>query len=142
MVILPEVVDGSIWRLLENVGWTEGESPSTYLTQAVDQFAYDTEPIIVRINNQKAVDKTNYRQVEQDPLDAFYLTGEYQFYLHHDSIYTNFDFASNPETNISVTYRYLTQGIKLRTDLFTNRANIHGATPAVRKFRLKMRSRQ
>ena len=139
--IMPEVVNDAIWQELEYYGWTEQIDVSGWMQR--DEFKNIFRPIQLFVDKTAATDKTAYKRNEQqEGLDLYTLANEYQFYLYHDSLYTNFDFSLDPTKTVEVKYGYLTDGLQLHAELHSNRTGPSDLTPVLKDYRLKFRSRQ
>jgi len=134
---------GGIIRPQIMSGLLKGNDLDDPLGTVKEGFIESGCPIYVVVDGTIATDKTKYNQPFQDPLDDYIDSGQIQYFLSGNQIFTNHDF-DNPKyagKTVDVLYWVITKGIRMKAILRTNRKNGSRWTPVLKNFNVKFKGR-
>lgn len=130
-IIRPEIMNGLL----------KGNDLDDPLGTVKEGFIESGCPIYVVVDGVIATDKTKYNQPFQDPLDDYIESGEIQYFLSGNKIYTNHDFDRYSGKTVDILYWVITRAIRIKTILRTNRKNGSRWTPVLKNFNVKFKGR-
>tara|TARA_Y100000310_G_C20543572_1_gene744505 strand:+ start:132 stop:671 length:540 start_codon:yes stop_codon:yes gene_type:complete len=103
-----------------------------------ETFKEDYLPVKFVFKGRVATDTTEWFRDAQPKLSIYEVDGTPEFYISDRVIYTNIPEALLVTTDYSLTYKYLTAGVKVRISMHSNTNDPSEITPTVHNYVVTM----